>query len=272
MLLVGGLDAWVDLVGPGALQGAIPSHKSLINTKKRDSQTLGRVSIAREARRGLVSKRATPRSRTLSAAEEDQWDKAIKHYAEDEDVSSAEETIMDESYYARTTEEFMRRYPELPSVKQSMALPSMPRSLPLYDGPIISAPPTRPPPALPRQRSNGISEKTPYTSYAMTGGNPNAPLINPGLCGLKNITGNLCYMNSVLQAISASPGIRNLLIRFQYPCHPEIPRKANENGPPKLLMTRALRSLLQHLWCGKYEEIVPRMFQVSYPKFKVFFN
>ncbi|KAF7858828.1 hypothetical protein EAF04_008870 [Stromatinia cepivora] len=261
MLLAGGLDSWVDLVGSGALQGAIPGNKSLAKTKKHDHQALGRVSIAREPRRSLVTKRTIPRSRTLSAAEEEKWDKALKECAETDDAP-AEELAMDESYYARTTEEFMRRYPELPSVKQSMALPSMPRSLPLYDGSMISAPPTRPPPALPRQRSNGISEKTPYKNYAMTGGNSSAPPpIDPGLCGLRNVTGGLCYMNAAIQVLSASPAIRNMFIRFQYPCNPEIPKKQGEDSSPRLLMTRALRSLLQHMWCGKYEEIVPRMFQ-----------
>ncbi|KAI9650642.1 ubiquitin-specific protease doa4 [Ciborinia camelliae] len=261
MLLSGGLDAWIDLVGSGALQCTIPGNKSMVKIKKSGHHALGRVSIAREARRGLVTKRTAPRLRTLSAAEEEKWDMAIKHYAEHEDAP-AEEILMDESYYARTAEEFMRRYPELPSVKQSMALPSMPRTLPLYNGSIISAPPTRPPPALPRQRSNGISEKTPYKSYAMTGGNSSAPpRIAPGLCGLRNVTGGSCYMNAACQVISASPGIRNMFIKFQYPCQPEIPAKPGEDGPSKVLMTRVLRSLLQHMWCGKYEEIVPTMFK-----------
>ncbi|KAG4032682.1 hypothetical protein MFRU_006g01490 [Monilinia fructicola] len=260
-LLTGGLDAWIDLVGSGALQGGTTGNKPLVSLKRYNNQGLGRVSMIREARKGLITKRIVPRSRTLSAAEEDKWDMAIKRYAEHEDAPS-EDVTMDEAYYARTTDEFMRRYPELPSSKQSMALPSMPRSLPLYDGSIISAPPTRPPPALPRQRSNGISEKTPYKSYAMTGGNSSVPpLIDPGLCGLRNITGALCYMNSIIQAISVAPAIRNIFIRFQYPCHPPIPKKADEDSPPKQLMTRALRSLLQHMWCGKYQEIVPRMFQ-----------
>ncbi|CAD6449359.1 8c3bcf77-56a6-4abb-a942-858670656755 [Sclerotinia trifoliorum] len=261
MLLDGGLDSWVDLVGSGALQGAIPGSKSLPKTKKHDHHALGRVSIAREPRRSLVTKRTISRSRALSAAEEEKWDKALKECAETDDAP-AEELAMDESRYARTTEEFMRRYPELSTIKQSMALPSKPRSLPPYDGPMISAPPTRPPPALPRQRSNGISEKTPYKNYAMTGGNSSAPPpVEPGLCGLRNVTGSLCYMNTAIQILSASPAIRNMFIRFQYPCNPAIPKKEGEDSPPRLLMTRALRSLLQHMWCGKYDEIVPRMFQ-----------
>ncbi|QSZ36280.1 hypothetical protein DSL72_007406 [Monilinia vaccinii-corymbosi] len=261
MLLSGGLDAWIDLVGSGALQGLIPGNKSPVKLKRYSNQGLGRVSMAREARKGLATRRTAPRSRTLSAAEEEKWDMAIKRDAEHEDAPT-EDIAMDEAYYARTTDEFMRRYPEVPTFKQSMASPSTPRSLPLYDRSVLSAPPTRPPPALPRQRSNGISEKTPYKSYAMTGGSSSAPpLIDPGLCGLRNITGSLCYMNAAIQAISASPAIRNLLIHFQYPCHPEIPKKPEEDSPPKLLMTRALRSLLQHMWCGKYHEIVPRMFQ-----------
>lgn len=275
MLLVGGLDSWVDLVGSGALQGTIPDKKSLVKPKRHDHLALGRVSIAREPRRGLVTKRTIPRSRTLSAAEEEKWDIALKQYGDGHNEST-EDLAMDESYYVRTTEDFVRRYPELPSVKQSMASPSMPRSLALYDGSIISAPPTRPPPALPRQRSNGISEKTPYQNYAMRGGNSSAaPLIDPGLCGLRNITGGLCYMNAVIQAIGASPAIRNMFIRFQYPCEPEIPKRQDEESPPRQLMTRALRSLLQHMWCGKYEEIVPRMFQVSLPliyKLEMFIN
>lgn len=262
MLLSGGLDAWVDLVGPGALQGANPANRSQIRLKRYNNHSLGRVSMVRESRKGLVTKRPVPRSRILSKAEENKWDMALKNHTEADDVP-IEEMAMDESYYVRTTEDFMRRYPELPAAKQSMAPSSMPRTLPSYDGSMISAPPTRPPPALPRQRSNGISEKTPYKSYTMTGGNPSAPpAVEHGLCGLRNITGGLCYMNSCIQALSASPAIRNMMIRFQYPCPYEIPKKQNEDGPPKLLMVRALRSLLQHLWCGKYEEIVPRMFQV----------
>ncbi|TGO23078.1 hypothetical protein BPAE_0145g00270 [Botrytis paeoniae] len=257
MLLVGGLDSWIDLFGPNVLKGEMPGNRSLVKNKKHDHQGLGRVSIARRA---LVAKRATPRLRTLSAAEEEKWDQALKQHSDDE--SPAQDSAMDESYYARTTEDFMRRYPELPLVKQSMASPSMPRSLPLYDGSKISAPPTRPPPALPRQRSNGIFEQTPYKNYAMTGGNSSAPpATDPGLCGLRNITGGLCYMNAVVQAIGSSPGIRNMFIKFQYPCVPEVPKKPGEDSPPRLLMTRALRSLLQHMWCGKYDEIVPRMFQ-----------
>ncbi|KAF7941668.1 uncharacterized protein EAE97_006505 [Botrytis byssoidea] len=256
MLLVGGLDSWIDLFGPNVLKSEIPGNKSLVKNKKHDHQGLGRVSIAR---RGLVAKK-TPRLRTLSAAEEEKWDQALKQHSDDE--SPAQDSAMDESYYARTTEDFMRRYPELPSVKQSMAPPSMPRSLPLYDGSKISAPPTRPPPALPRQRSNGIFEQIPYKNHTMTGGNSSAPpAIDPGLCGLRNITGGLCYMNAVVQAIGSSPGIRNMFIKFQYPCIPEVPKKPGEDSPPRLLMTRALRSLLQHMWCGKYDEIVPRMFQ-----------
>ncbi|KAF5869163.1 putative ubiquitin carboxyl-terminal hydrolase protein [Botrytis fragariae] len=192
MLLVGGLDSWIDLFGPNVLKSEMPGNKSLVKNKKHDHQGLGRVSIAR---RGLVAKR-TPRLRTLSAAEEEKWDQALKQNSDDE--SPAQDSTMDESYYARTTEDFMRRYPELPSIKQSMASPSMPRTLPLYDGSKISAPPTRPPPALPRQRSNGIFEQTPYKNYAMTGGNSSAPsATDPGLCGLRNITGGLCYMNAV---------------------------------------------------------------------------
>ncbi|EDN99408.1 hypothetical protein SS1G_02262 [Sclerotinia sclerotiorum 1980 UF-70] len=261
MLLAGGVDSWVDLVGSGALQGAIHGNKSLPKTKKHDHHALGRVSIAREPRKTIVTKRTISRSRTLSATEEEKWDKALKECVETDDAP-AQELAIDESRYARTTEEFMRRYPEISTVKQSMALPSKPRSLPLYDGSMISAPPTRPPPALPRQRSSGISEKTPYKNYAMTGGNSSAPpRVEPGLCGLRNVTGSLCYMNTAIQILSASPAIRNLFIRFQYPCNPAIPKKQHEDSPPRQLMTRALRSLLQHMWCGKYDEIVPRMFQ-----------
>ncbi|KAM3065219.1 ubiquitin-specific protease doa4 [Clarireedia jacksonii] len=254
MLLVGGLDAWVDLVGPGALQSS-KAGNPFTNTNPKHGRPLGRVSLARASH----VKRRDTRSRTLSEAEEAQWDAALSNQVDEADIESADGTVLDEAFYAKTTEDFLRRYPEIPSAKQSMALPSTPRSMMHNQVSAILPPPTRPPPALPRQRSNGISEKTSVASYAMTNGVPR-PICEPGLCGLHNINGAVCYMNSVIQALSASPGIRRFLVQYRYPPQHLPPAQKGEPGPPKQLMTRNLCSLLQHMWCGKYNEIVPRMF------------
>jgi ubiquitin carboxyl-terminal hydrolase 8 len=256
MLLVGGLDAWVDLVGPGALQSSKAGNPST-NRNSKHGRPLGRVSLARASH----VKRRDTRSRTLSEAEEAQWDAALSNQVDEADVESADGTVLDEAFYAKTTEDFLRRYPEIPSTKQSMALPSTPRSMMHNQVSAVPPPPTRPPPALPRQRSHGISEKSSVASYAMTSGVAQ-PSCAPGLCGLQNINGAVCYMNSVVQALSASPDIRRFLVQYRYPPPNLPPAKEDEPGPPKQLMTRNLCSLLQHMWCGKYNEIVPRMFMV----------
>lgn len=262
MLLLGGLDAWVDLMGPGSLKA---SSSSTVSARKglKPARPLGRVPMARDTSRLQALARRPRESRPLSKEEENKWAETLR---EEPDVSMAdgENGDFEEFSYARTTEDFLRKYPELPSVQESMI--STPRYPAVASQPkeVVSSvprPPTRPAPALPRQRSSGISERGPSAGYALnTGTGPSTITSTPipqGLTGL-DTTGVTCYVNAVLQGLSATKGFRDFLIHFHYSTDRLPPRKGAEASDPPQLLTRNLNKVFMSLWCGQYEYITPK--------------
>jgi ubiquitin carboxyl-terminal hydrolase 8 len=265
MVVVGGLDAWVDLLGPNSLQTSntcSPPHGG------KSARPIGRVSMAHPNH--------TPRkrvySRPLTNDEEKRWDQTLR---EEEEAAKSpiavEASTPDELVYARTAEDFLRRYPDLPAIQESMTSPVPHPSNHLYHNEladITPRPPARPPPALPRQRSSGISEKGPTAAYAQTAGTPGTSnsITNsknmPGLCGLWN-PGNLCYMNAAIQSLSNTPQIREHLLYYQHPGNPPVPIRAGESTNPPQLMVRCLQNLLGHIWSGMYDYVKPATFTVG---------
>lgn len=267
MLLIGGLDAWVDLLGPNCLRSSSSQGGKVL----KPARPLGRVSMARDIRRNHLPRSSSARqSRPFSKEEEKQWDETIKQDMNRKDELDDQEES-EEFSYARTTEDFLRKYPELPSVQESMISTRPRTALPTHvDGfDSVPRPPTRPAPALPRQRSSGISERGPTAAYTMTTASNSITPSNPkaGLTGLDNYCGKTCYVNSVLQCLSATPRLRQYLINeYRYPTTPRPPKKSGEPGdshPPQLL-TRNLANLLTILWSGSYDWVMPKTFLVSY--------
>lgn len=264
MFLRGGLDAWVDLMGPRALKTSDSSFAGVL----KPAGPLGRFSVARDFRRNPPrgTRQPRPYSRPFSKEEETKWDETIKDEANNKDKLADADS--EEFSYARTTEDFFRKYPELPSIQESM-ISSQPRYSNReghheFDA-VIPRPPARPAPALPRQRSSGISEKSPIATYAMTSTANSITPINSkaGLTGLQN-TRVTCYVNSVIQCLSATPVIRlYLLNQYTYPQTPHPPAKGGEQGPPPQLLTRNLTNLLRILWSGQYDWVMPKTFLVS---------
>lgn len=265
-LLLGGLDAWADLMGPSSLQssstGSTSAKKSNGNGVK-SARPLGRVPMAREPYRFPVRKR-TYESRPLSKEEESKWDETLREHPTHESPTAVEQDGADELSYVRTTEDFFRRYPELPSIQESMisARPAPPtyRVEPFNS---IPPPPARPAPALPRQRSSGVLEKEPIAEYAMmstTGITSSGP--TPGLCGLRN-NGVSCYVAAVVQCLSASGRLRDYLKGFNPGPGTRVPRKAGETTDPPQLLVRNFGNLLGHMWSGHYDFVVPNTFLVS---------
>jgi ubiquitin carboxyl-terminal hydrolase 8 len=264
LLLRGGLDAWVDLMGPGSLKSSTPSSGGML----KPSRPVGRMSITRDFRGNSLrgARQSRPFSRPFSKEEETKWDEAIKGEADNKD--KLDDPDSEEFSYARTTEDFFRKYPELPSIQESMI--SQPR-FPIreehneFDA-VVPRPPARPPPALPRQRSSGISEKSPTATYAMTStSNSITPLSSKaGLTGLNNLHSVTCYVNSVIQCLSATPIIRQYLLNeYTYSKDSCPPKKDDEQGPPPQLLTRNLTNLLRILWSGQYDWVMPKTFLVS---------
>ncbi|KAF4630903.1 hypothetical protein G7Y89_g7240 [Cudoniella acicularis] len=264
MLLVGGLDAWVDLLGQNSLK--VTSNSEITTKPAKPVRHLGRVPIARDARKAALA-RSKVESRLLTKEEENRWDQTLR---EDQIIgrpADADSSTPDELFYAKTTDDFFRRYPDISTMQESMVSSTRPRSLGSYADELpntIPRPPARPPPALPRQRSSGITERGPPVVYSAAHSVNNQAITKtpriPGLTGLNNPK-NLCYLNTVLQSISATVFLRELLINHQYPPREQIPAKDDETSDPPQLMVRNLGSVMKHLWSGYYDWISPRTFQ-----------
>ncbi|KAG9229206.1 ubiquitin carboxyl-terminal hydrolase-like protein [Amylocarpus encephaloides] len=264
MLLVGGLDAWIDLLGPNSLR--VPAGGTSKPSQKL-ARPIGRVSAVSRGRAALERRKVE--SRPLTKEEETQWDETLK---EDQVMGrpvDADAATSDELFYAKTTDDFFRRFPDISTIQESMvSVAPSPRPLSLYNDELdgtIHQPPTRPAPALPRQRSSGITERGPSAVYA-TANSVNRPIneitnarVSPGLTGLHN-PGVLCYMNSTIQAISATGLLRELLITYKSPPRIPIPPKGDEKTAPPQLMVRNLGNVLGHMWGGQYDWINPKTF------------
>lgn len=269
MLLIGGLEAWVYINGPGSLKASSTSTTPARKTKP--ARPLGRVPMARDSSRPQALARMPRESRPLSKEEENKWAETLRADTEVK-MADGDNSDLEEFSYVRSTEDFIRRYPELPSVQESMISTPSYTSMNQYHNELANSansmprPPTRPAPALPRQRSSGISERGPSATYTLgtaTGGSSitSAPIPH-GLTGLDS-TGVTCYVNAVLQCLSATEGFREYLIRYSYSVERLPPKKGSETSDPPQLLMRNLTNVFVSLWCGQYEWITPKTFWVS---------
>lgn len=259
MLLLGGLDAWVDVVGAHALSTSSTATLSAGKTLK-PARPLGRVPMARDTSRVQARTRRPRESRPFSKEEENKWAETLRQETE---VADAEISDLEEFSYVKTTEDFFRRYPELPPVQESMISTPTSPAITSHNELVSSVPrpPTRPAPALPRQRSSGISERGPSATYTLSSGvGPSTITSTPiphGLTGLDS-TGVTCYVNAVLQCLSATKGFRDFVIHYNYSVERLPPRKGTETSDPPQLLTRNLKNVFVNLWCGQYEWITPK--------------
>lgn len=225
-VLIGGLDAWIDLVGPQALQSsttlqipnALPVPKPFRRLPHRPSITGGTSS--REIRM-----RRLHQYDPLDAKEKQEWEEKVRQeqvkpadlreYQAASDSNQQGSGIDASPTYHRSIDDFLRRYPEEPQIPasmitpisgtrttQSIAIPSVPSVLP------------RPAPAVSRPSYSGVSDRegAQVSSVSRQGGSAPPPLWSPRLIGpslklprtgLVNF-GVTCYMNGTIQCLSAT--------------------------------------------------------------------
>ncbi|RKF55454.1 Ubiquitin carboxyl-terminal hydrolase 4 [Erysiphe neolycopersici] len=262
LLLIAGLDGWTDLLGPNSL--ATSSTGSAVKSnhlEKKVARPLMR-SLIHESQSSLLQRQKRHYSRPLTMEQENVWASTIK----DELANTPPDHIDvdNELIYVRTMEDFIRRYPELPSIQESMI--SYPTSNKYQDQLVNSMPkpPARPAPAIPRKRSSGITEKGDGLPFSHSISNNDSTISETrrpvGLTGLSNPR-VLCYMNTVIQGLSATPWFRELIKNYVHPADPPIPKRDGESTEPPQLMVRCLSSIFAHLWFGQYEFINPTTFQ-----------
>lgn len=279
VLLYGGLEAWIDVMGPGSLQSSQTGISSTRSSTPKPGRPISRVPMARDVRRIAEGRRKAYESRLLSAEEESKWDQVLKE-------DNRPPTPETDAYYVRTTEDFFRRFPEV-SIQESMVTPAPDDQVShqLDDAhqrelaSTMPAPPARPAPALPRQSFSGVSEKAVGgpTMMATQMSSPSqipsisSHVVEPGLTGLYNFDAATCYMNSVIQCLSATTPLRKFLINYHYP-DGRPPRKADETTDPPQLMVRNVGNLFRYLWNGQYVHITPRTFRVRQTMIMIYSN
>ena len=275
ILLIGGLDAWVNLVGAQALM---------------TSNTAAKVKQGRPQRRPAISsggsqlrnvKRRLRDYNPLDDEEEQRWRERARAESV---VLQAPPVLTDENGEpmespAESDEairEFLTRFPEAGSLDRqafgplepSRRAPDPPPKVPIATYPPTQPPvsyPVRPTPAAPKPSYTGVSERaatqtvplarstslTPYipTKYLAT----NLLLPKTGLVNFRFT----CYMNATLQALSATTPLSIFFLDDQW--RPLLQRE-NWKGTRGVL-PELYSNLIRSLWKGDVDYIRPTTFR-----------
>lgn len=281
ILLKGGLDAWVDLVGPQAL--ATSSTAFLVGSTKsrkpvqKQGRPIGRVPKASANSSLEVRKRRLRDQKPLTPDEERKWfekareekvdpaDYQNTHSDGDTDSNSEEPP----SPFVHTYEDFLRRFPEATSIQQSMTVSSLPppsnrvRQLPPPPPyPPIPTIPSRPAPAVPRPSYGGVSERE-STQLSPASRQPSSaqhPLytsrsisryLKLPRTGLINFSVT-CYMNATIQCLIATIPISQFFLDNKWK---DLTQKnwKGSNG----IMPQIFANLVHALWVDDGNPVRP---------------
>lgn len=287
ILLIGGLAAWVDLVGNQALMSS--------NTAARVKQ--GRT-LQRRPPAGTngVSQLRMPKRRLrdynpMDADEEKHWRERARAESvvlptpttmTDENGTLMEEPEeMDGEDPSSAIKEFLERFPEAGSLdkhafgplqptRSAPAPPEVPAKLPVY--PTAPPPsqypgvPARPAPAAPRMSYTGVSDRAASQNAPPTRSSSLVPYIPPKYLatnlrlpktGLHNF-GATCYMNSMIQALSATTPLSILFLDESFR---GLVQQDNWKGSKSRLLPEFYSNLIRSLWKGDVTYIKPTTFR-----------
>lgn len=228
-LLLGGLDAWIDLVGYQALQqsktAALMGVTRVGRFRRGAGRPISRVPLASANSSLEVRKRRLREYDPLNAEEAKAWLETARkegveapefqRTASDDEEDGENQTVdVPMSPLVHSYEDFLRKFPEPSTIQQSMVVPNPPSVSTRPLEPRIPTAPSRPPPALPRPSYSGVSERATsqqtqssrhsssappplYTSNALA---PHMKLPRTGLINF-SVT---CYMNATIQCLLAT--------------------------------------------------------------------
>lgn len=267
-ILKGGLDAWVDLMGPASLG----STTSTTNRTAHLERNRSRLSAIERRRSKYIAK-------PLKPDEVKVWQETLKN---DDDMQTASSPN-----FTRTTEDFLRRFPPVSLEQESMTSPEeKPRNRPVYGlshkvdlYTDLPSPPTRPAPALPRRSYSGLTEGRDENELY---GNNNAavpprPSRAPTMKAMEqqstgdsakfytglNNPNNWCYANSTLQSLLASPEFGRELANSEWVSKYKAPMKDDEKIEQPQLMIRIISNLFHWMSSGKFQVMMAQTLMVS---------
>ncbi|PYI36369.1 ubiquitin C-terminal hydrolase [Aspergillus indologenus CBS 114.80] len=282
-LLLGGLDAWIDLIGQqslatsstAAVMGSLQAKRPL----RRPGRPLGRVPTMVSANSSLeVRKRRLREYKPLNNQELTEWMEKSKTeeidastYVEEDEEALTEEPAGEEevpaSPFVQNYEDFLRRFPEPGAIQQSMVAPHIRpagTAAPNYAAPVPVAP-SRPPPAVPRPSYSGVSDgrhiqptlerQSSATKTALYTPLSMLSRLKLPRTGLTNF-GVTCYMNSTLQCLSATLLLSKFFIDNRFRYYVQKNWKGSQGVMPGLFA-----NLIRSLWKNDVEVIMPTSFR-----------
>ena len=276
VLLLGGLEAWMEFMTPQSLaESQTAAQMASVRTQNRTGRPIGRVRMASANSSLEVRRRRLREHNPLNADEEKTWlEKARTEGVQSADYSQAQSDSDTESSSSRSQEppspfvhsydEFLRRFPEHPSVQQSMTTSSRSSvsSPPPRTAPSMPSVPSRPPPAVPRPSYSGVSEResSPFSPTSRQ-----LPLVQPPLytgravshhrklprTGLVNFSVT-CYMNATIQCLLATLPLSHFFLDDKWRDMTQKNWKGSQGIMPEIYA-----NLMRDLWRGDKKSIRP---------------
>ena len=274
-VLIGGLDAWTNLVGNQALQtsntAALMGTTGPRRSIRGSGRPIGRVPMASSNSSREVRKRRLRELNPLDAEEEKAW----REQAHNEGVDSTEYQLAESdgdtdslrshpdepiSPFVHNYEDLLWRFPEVSVIQQSMVMAMPPP--PVRPAPTLPSVPARPPPAVPRPSYSGVSERDSsqvqptsrqlfsaqpplYTSKAIT------HYLKLPRTGLINFSVT-CYMNATIQCLLATIPLSQFFLDNRWRDFIQKNWKGS-NG----IMPEIYANLIRSLWRGDVQAIRP---------------
>lgn len=277
VMLIGGLDAWIDLVGPQSLKSSTTaaSIRSARNRNLQPGRPIGRVPMASHNSSLEIRKRRLRDYYPLNADEDRTWrETARKEEVQsleyevgqgDSDVESVaphgEESI---SSFVHSYEEFLRKFPEPSAIRQSMTI-SSPASVPAPPSrppPLLPDAPSRPPPAVPRPSYSGVLDRdsSPLSPTSRQQYSAQPPLYTARAIshylklprtGLINFSVT-CYMNATIQCLLATIPLSQFFLDNRWRDFTQKNWKGS-NG----IMPEIYANLIRSLWRNDVQAVRP---------------
>lgn len=267
IFLMGGIQAWIDLLGPAAL-------KTTTNPG-RTTRPIRRTPAATESAKLNLQRRRRREYAPMDHEEEQRWlAEARKGRAVFETTTEIYEEEEPESPMIRTTEDFLRHFPEVE--QQSMMYPPSrppppvpafaPTSFPVpapapYAAPSVPEAPSRPAPSVSRVSYSGVHER----QVVPQGRTQQLPVyVSPGRyahfrphkTGLINF-GVTCYMNSVLQCLAANAELSSVFLSGRWQKELQTDNWKGTKG----ILPEAYATLLSNLYKGDASAVRPVSFR-----------